>query len=177
MVHCGIAFGGSALRKSKEASEGVWDVCPVVVPVSHRARRVKVGASCCANLDAPARDAPLNRQRRPLWASGETEFHHVPSAACFQRPSRRSPAAVHRPVPRQRRQPPGHPARHGRHALRPALRRRQSSPATRRPRVPLIRAMGPFADPSSPQTGYAWAHRFNRSRDGTARRGISYVNL
>ena len=31
----------------------------VAVPASHRARRVKVGASCCANLDAPARDAVL----------------------------------------------------------------------------------------------------------------------
>jgi len=39
-------------------------VCPVVVPLSHRARRVKVGASCGANLDAPARDANWTRQRR-----------------------------------------------------------------------------------------------------------------
>jgi hypothetical protein len=47
-------------------------MCPVAVPLSHRARRVKVGASCGANLDAPARDAHLSRQRRPRWASGES---------------------------------------------------------------------------------------------------------
>jgi len=52
----------------------------------------------------------------------------------------------------------GHPARPRRHALRPALRRRQPPPATRRPRVPLTRLMGPFAGPSSP-----WKyHSFNR---------------
>jgi hypothetical protein len=32
-------------------------VFPVVVPLSHRTRRVKVEASCGANLAAPTRDA------------------------------------------------------------------------------------------------------------------------
>jgi hypothetical protein len=56
-------------------------VCSVVVPSSHRARRVKVEVNCCANLDAPARDAIRNRQRRPLRASGETERGRMGSAS------------------------------------------------------------------------------------------------
>jgi hypothetical protein len=75
----------------------------VVVPESHRARRVKVEASCCANLDAPARDAGWTRQRRPLRASGETECRHVQAQVAasvprrgVERPAGRSPAPVHR---------------------------------------------------------------------------------
>jgi hypothetical protein len=60
------------LRKGKGCvGNGIVGV-PLVVPLSHRARRVKVGASCVANLDAPARYAVLTRQRRPRWASGES---------------------------------------------------------------------------------------------------------
>jgi hypothetical protein len=58
-----------------------FNVPPVVVPASHRARRVKVEASCCASIDAPARDADWIRQRRPLRASGETEVRHVQAQA------------------------------------------------------------------------------------------------
>ena len=39
----------------------------IVVLASRRARCVMVGTSCCVNLDAPVRGAPLNRQRR--WGS------------------------------------------------------------------------------------------------------------
>jgi hypothetical protein len=119
-------------------------VFPVVVPSSHRARRVKVEASCCANLDAPARDAIWTRQRRPLRASGETECRHVQAEVAIpalQRPARRSPAPVHRPVRSQRRQPASRAARYGRHALRPAVRRVQSAGAAgRRSRVTATRA-------------------------------------
>ena len=115
----------------------------VAVAASHRARRVKVEASCCANLDAPARDAGWTRQRRPQWLSGEAEFRHVQAAVpAVQRPHRRSPAAVHRPVRSPRRQPAGHPARHGRHALRPAVRCRQPPGAARRRRVRVFPGAG-----------------------------------
>jgi hypothetical protein len=64
----------AGLSPTHESHDGWWgrEVCPVVAPLSHRARRVKVGASCGANLDAPARDARLICQRRPRWASGES---------------------------------------------------------------------------------------------------------
>ena len=118
-----------------------WDVPTVVVPASHRARRVKVEASCCANLDAPARDAGWIRQRRPLRASGETECRYVQAQVAarvprrgVERPAGRSPAPVHRPVRSQRHPSASRPARHGRHGLRPALRRRQPPGAAGRRR-------------------------------------------
>jgi hypothetical protein len=127
-----------ALQRQKLARIGCREVPTVVVPASHRARRVKVEASCVANLDAPARDAVWTRQRRPQWLPGETEFRHVQaqSVACLQHPGfecvdRRSFAPVHRPVRSQRRQPASRPARHGRHALQPAVRCRQPPGAAR----------------------------------------------
>ena len=127
---------------------GAERVPTVVVPASHRARRVKVEVNCCANLDAPARDAGWTRQRRSQWLPGETECRHVQAqvAACVprrgvERPAGRSPAPVHRPVRSQRHPPASRPARHGRHGLRPALRRRQPPGAAgRRGRVSFTRA-------------------------------------
>jgi hypothetical protein len=75
--------------KKKPARTGE-EVPTVVVPSSHRARRVKVKVNCCANLDAPARDASLNRQRCPLRVPGETECRHVQAQAAVpavQRPA------------------------------------------------------------------------------------------
>jgi hypothetical protein len=40
-------------------------------------RRVKVEASCCANLDAPAPDAGWTRQQRPFRPPGKAEKRHV----------------------------------------------------------------------------------------------------
>ena len=72
--------------------------------------------------------------------AGETRFRHVhaQSAASLKRlglwrTNCRSPAPIHRPVRNQRRQPASRPSRHGRHALRPALRCRQPSGAPRPP--------------------------------------------
>ena len=133
-------------------------------PLSSHCRTV-LGASRSRQVAAQTltrlREMRIGLANGPIPGSGETEFRHVPSAACLQCPPRRSPAPVHRPVPRQRRQPPGHPARPRRHALRPALRRRQPPPAAGRPRVPLIRAMGPFAGPSTRHT----CRRPGESRD------------
>ena len=63
----------SGLRHHHRHALGAWQLVrglAVVVPVSRRARRVKVEASCCANLDAPARDAGLTRQQRPFRLPG-----------------------------------------------------------------------------------------------------------
>jgi hypothetical protein len=112
------------------------------------ARRPSLGAPPRSH-GATAYDAGKGLERNERRLPDKTKLVHVPAAASLQPPPRRSPAPAHRPVPDQWRQPPGHPARPRRHALRPPLRRRQPPPAAGCPRVPLIPMMGPFAGPST----------------------------
>jgi hypothetical protein len=58
----------------RDGAETVTRSVPVVVPVSHRARRVMVGTSCFAKLDAPARYVALAALRQASRVFGDAQI-------------------------------------------------------------------------------------------------------